>query len=151
MTKLISWNVNGIRACVGKGFLDFFQEADADIFCLQETKLQEGQIDLELPGYHQYWNYAKKKGYSGTAMFTYAMITGVKQGWLKAREYAPAVRKAWLSLVSYINENGDVTEVCSGTNKRNNRQYYYDRPKKTGDYHGQAPVLWCAFALMENK
>ena len=70
MTKLISWNVNGIRACVGKGFLDFFQEADADIFCLQETKLQEGQIDLELPGYHQYWNYAKKKGYSGTAMFT---------------------------------------------------------------------------------
>ena len=88
---------------------------------------------------------------SGTAMFTYAMITGVKQGWLKAREYAPAVRKAWLSLVSYINENGDVTEVCSGTNKRNNRQYYYDRPKKTGDYHGQAPVLWCAFALMENK
>ena len=64
MTKLISWNVNGIRACVGKGFLDFFQEADADIFCLQETKLQEGQIDLELPGYHQYWNYAKKKGYS---------------------------------------------------------------------------------------
>lgn len=88
---------------------------------------------------------------SGTAMFTYAMITGVKQGWLKAREYAPAVRKAWLSLVSYINEAGDVTEVCSGTNKRNNRQYYYDRPKKTGDYHGQAPVLWCAFALMENK
>ena len=79
------------------------------------------------------------------------MITGVKQGWLKAREYAPAVRKAWLSLVSYINEAGDVTEVCSGTNKRNNRQYYYDRPKKTGDYHGQAPVLWCAFALMENK
>ena len=70
MTKLISWNVNGIRACVGKGFLDFFQEADADIICLQETKLQEGQIDLELPGYHQYWNYAKKKGYSGTAMFT---------------------------------------------------------------------------------
>lgn len=67
--KFISWNVNGLRACVGKGFLDFFREADADIFCLQETKLQEGQIDLELPGYYQYWNYAEKKGYSGTAVF----------------------------------------------------------------------------------
>ena len=67
MTKLISWNVNGLRACVGKNFLDFFHEADADVFCLQETKLQAGQIDLELPGYHQYWNYAEKKGYSGTS------------------------------------------------------------------------------------
>ena len=70
MLKLISWNVNGIRACLGKGFMDFFLEANADIFCLQETKCQEGQIDLELPGYHQYWNYAIKKGYSGTAVFT---------------------------------------------------------------------------------
>ena len=68
--KLISWNVNGIRACVQKGFLDFFREADADIFCIQETKMQEGQLELELPGYHQYWNYAVKKGYSGTAVFT---------------------------------------------------------------------------------
>lgn len=68
--KLISWNVNGLRACVQKGFLDFFHEADADIFCVQETKLQEGQIDLKLPGYYQYWNYAVKKGYSGPAVFT---------------------------------------------------------------------------------
>ena len=68
--KLISWNVNGLRACMGKGFMDFFKEQDADIFCLQETKLQKGQIELELPGYHQYWNYAEKKGYSGTAIFT---------------------------------------------------------------------------------
>lgn len=68
--KLISWNVNGLRACLQKGFMDFFKEADADIFCLQETKLQEGQHDLELPGYYQYWNYADKKGYSGTALFT---------------------------------------------------------------------------------
>ena len=68
--KLISWNVNGLRACVGKNFLDFFKEIDADIFCIQESKLQEGQIDLELPGYYQYWNYAEKKGYSGTAIFT---------------------------------------------------------------------------------
>ena len=70
MKKMISWNVNGLRACVGKGFLEYVKEADADIFCIQESKLQEGQIDLDLPGYHQYWNYAKKKGYSGTAMFT---------------------------------------------------------------------------------
>jgi len=68
--KLISWNVNGLRACMGKGFMEFFNETEADIFCLQETKLQEGQISLELPGYHQYWNYAEKKGYSGTAVFT---------------------------------------------------------------------------------
>ncbi len=68
--KLISWNVNGLRACVNKGFLEYFREADADIFCIQETKLQEGQIQLDLPGYYQYWNYAERKGYSGTAVFT---------------------------------------------------------------------------------
>jgi len=68
--KLISWNVNGLRACVGKGFLDFFAAADADIFCVQETKLQPGQLELELPGYQQYWNSAEKKGYSGTALFS---------------------------------------------------------------------------------
>ena len=69
MKKFISWNVNGIRACVTKGFLDYFKDTDADFFCLQETKLQAGQIELELEGYHQYWNYAEKKGYSGTAIF----------------------------------------------------------------------------------
>ena len=68
--KLISWNVNGLRACMGKGFMDFFNDVEADVFCLNETKLQEGQIDLDLPGYHQYWNYAEKKGYSGVALFT---------------------------------------------------------------------------------
>jgi len=68
--KLISWNVNGLRALMGKGFMDIFAQLEADVFCLQETKLQQGQIELELPGYHQYWNYAEKKGYSGTAIFT---------------------------------------------------------------------------------
>lgn len=68
--KLISWNVNGLRACVQKGFLEYFKRVDADIFCIQESKLQEGQIDLELEGYHQYWNYAEKKGYSGVAVFS---------------------------------------------------------------------------------
>ena len=70
MKKMISWNVNGLRACLGKGFLEYVKESDADIFCIQESKCQEGQVELELPGYHQYWNYAEKKGYSGTAMFT---------------------------------------------------------------------------------
>lgn len=78
--KCISWNVNGLRACMGKGFTDFFSEIDADIFCLQETKLQAGQIDLPLPGYHQYWNYAEKKGYSGTAIFTKAEPQNVIYG-----------------------------------------------------------------------
>ena len=68
--KFISWNVNGLRACVGKNFMEDFEKLDADFFCLQETKLQKGQIDLQLPGYYQYWNYAVKKGYSGTAIFT---------------------------------------------------------------------------------
>lgn len=78
--RLISWNVNGLRACVGKNFMEFFQEIDADIFCLQETKLQEGQINLELPGYFQYWNYAVKKGYSGTAIFTKKEPISVRYG-----------------------------------------------------------------------
>jgi len=78
--KLISWNVNGLRAVMGKGFMDVFNSLDADIFCLQETKLQAGQIDMPLPGYHQYWNYAEKKGYSGTAIFTRRQPLSVRCG-----------------------------------------------------------------------
>ncbi|MDF2547642.1 MAG: exodeoxyribonuclease [Anaerosolibacter sp.] len=78
--KLVSWNVNGLRACVGKGFLEYFKEVDADIFCIQESKLQEGQIDLNLEGYGQYWNYAVKKGYSGTAVFTKKEPLSVQYG-----------------------------------------------------------------------
>ncbi len=80
MKKFISWNVNGLRACVTKGFLDFFNEVQADVFCVQETKLQQGQIELDLKGYHQFWNYAEKKGYSGTAMFTKEEPLSVKYG-----------------------------------------------------------------------
>lgn len=80
MKQFISWNVNGLRACVGKGFLDFVAEADADIFCIQESKLQAGQIDLDLPSYHQYWNYAEKKGYSGTAVFSKEEPVSVSYG-----------------------------------------------------------------------
>jgi exodeoxyribonuclease-3 len=78
--KFVSWNVNGLRACVKKGFLDYFHEVDADIFCIQETKLQEGQISLDIEGYHQYWNYALKKGYSGTAVFTKQKPLSVRYG-----------------------------------------------------------------------
>lgn len=78
--KFVSWNVNGIRACTGKGFMDFFKDIDADFFSIQESKLQAGQLELDLPGYHQYWNYAKKKGYSGTAIFTKHEPINVKYG-----------------------------------------------------------------------
>ncbi|MCW0484554.1 glycoside hydrolase family 88/105 protein [Gaoshiqia sediminis] len=86
---------------------------------------------------------------SGSAMFTYALITGVKQGWLDAEKYAPVARKAWMALVPYVDKKGAVSEVCVGTNKKYDKQYYYDRPRRTGDYHGQAPFLWCIVALME--
>ncbi len=78
--KFVSWNVNGLRACVQKGFMEYFNETDADFFCLQETKLQESQIELDLPGYEQYWCYAQKKGYSGTAIFTKHTPISVTRG-----------------------------------------------------------------------
>jgi unsaturated rhamnogalacturonyl hydrolase len=86
---------------------------------------------------------------SCTGMFTFAMVTGVKHGWLDARTFAPAARRAWLSLVSYINENGDVSDVCEGTNKKNDRQFYLDRKRLTGDMHGQAPILWTSTVLLQ--
>lgn len=85
---------------------------------------------------------------SGTGMFAFAMITGVKNGWLDAAVYGPAARKAWLALVACIDENGDVRDVCEGTNKKADRQHYLDRQRVTGDLHGQAPVVWCATALL---
>lgn len=85
---------------------------------------------------------------SGTGMFAFAMITGVKNGWLPAKTYGPAARKAWLGLVKHIDQNADVADVCEGTNKGFTVQYYLDRQRKLGDLHGQAPVLWCAMALL---
>ncbi len=85
---------------------------------------------------------------SCTAMFTFAMITGVKNGWLDKKKYGRAARKGWLGLITYLDPNGDVREVCVGTGKQNSLQYYLDRPRITGDLHGQAPVLWCASALL---
>jgi rhamnogalacturonyl hydrolase YesR len=87
---------------------------------------------------------------SCSAMFAYAMITGGKSGWLKEIDYECCARKAWIALVDYLNEDNDMTNVCIGTNKENSREYYYNRKRNTGDYHGQAPMLWCAFALLNN-
>jgi unsaturated rhamnogalacturonyl hydrolase len=85
---------------------------------------------------------------SGSAMFTFALITGVKSGWLDAKTYGPAARKAWIAIVGYIDQNGDVTSVCEGTNKLNDVSYYLQRKRRTGDFHGQAPLLWAASALL---
>jgi unsaturated rhamnogalacturonyl hydrolase len=85
---------------------------------------------------------------SSTGMFTFALITGVKNGWLDAASYGPAARKGWLALVGYIDQNADVTSICEGTNKKNDLEYYLARARRTGDFHGQAPVLWCASALL---
>lgn len=85
---------------------------------------------------------------SCTGMFTFAFITGVKHGWLDAATYGPAARKGWLALLTYLEPNGDIREVCEGTNKKNERQYYLDRQRITGDLHGQAPILWCASAFL---
>ena len=109
--KFISWNVNGIRACVKKGFLDFFNETDADIFCIQESKMQEGQLDLDLPGYHQYWNYAVKKGYSGTGIFTKEEPISVSYG-LGIEEHDQEGRVITLEFEDYYfitDEDGAVT------------------------------------------
>lgn len=85
---------------------------------------------------------------SSTGMFTYAFITGVKAGWLDAATYGPAARRGWLALITYLDESANLREVCIGTGASNNRQHYLDRPRRTGDMHGQAPVLWCATALL---
>lgn len=86
---------------------------------------------------------------SCTGMFSYALISGVKNGWLDEKIYGGAARKGWLALVSYITPEGDVTDICEGTNKLNDKQYYLNRRRITGDMHGQAPVLWCAYALLQ--
>jgi unsaturated rhamnogalacturonyl hydrolase len=85
---------------------------------------------------------------SSTAMFAYAFVTGVKQGWLPEEKYGPAARKAWIALAGYLTADGDLREVCVGTGKRDSLQYYLDRPRAVGDAHGQAPMLWTAAALV---
>ncbi len=86
---------------------------------------------------------------SGSAMFTYAIILGIKNGWLDAATYTPIARKAWIALTGYINKDGDISNVCEGTNRKDDYQYYLNRKQKTGDMHGQAPILWCVYALLK--
>jgi unsaturated rhamnogalacturonyl hydrolase len=87
---------------------------------------------------------------SSSAMFSFAMITGVKHGWLDAAAYGPAARKSWIAVVGYVDQNNDVTQVCEGTGKKDDLQYYYNRKRRTGDFHGQAPVMWAASALLRD-
>ena len=139
MTELLKWlpENNPDRPAILKGYLKMMES-------LKSFQAESGMWN-QLVDAPDCWPET-----SGTAMFAYSMITGVRHGWLSAAEYGPVARKAWMGLVPYINEDGDVTEVCVGTGKRNDRQYYYDRPRITGDYHGQAPVLWCTYALLED-
>ncbi len=88
---------------------------------------------------------------SSSAMFTFAMITGVKNGWLDPYTYGPAARRAWIAVTGYIDQNNDVTSVCAGTSKKDDEEYYLERPRKTGDFHGQAPILWAASALLRES
>jgi len=85
---------------------------------------------------------------SSSGMFTFALISGVKNGWLDPLAYGPAARKAWIAVSGYVDQNSDVTSVCEGTNKKNDLEYYLERKRRTGDYHGQAPILWSASALL---
>jgi rhamnogalacturonyl hydrolase YesR len=82
-------------------------------------------------------------------MFTFAMIEGVRHGWLAEKTYGPVARRAWIALAGFVDQNADVTNICAGTNKENSYDYYMARPRRTGDFHGQAPVLWAARALLE--
>lgn len=115
--KLVSWNVNGLRACVGKGFEDSFKVLDADVFCLQETKMQEGQLDLQFPGYESYWNYADKKGYSGTAIYTrvkplsVTMDMGIDQHDNEGRVIAAEYEKFYLVCVYVPNSQDELKRL----------------------------------------
>lgn len=115
--KLVSWNVNGLRACVGKGFEDSFKSLDADVFCLQETKMQEGQLDLQFPGYESYWNYADKKGYSGTAIYTrvkplsVTMDMGIDQHDHEGRVIAAEYEKFYLVCVYVPNSQDELKRL----------------------------------------
>lgn len=115
--KLVSWNVNGLRACVGKGFEDSFKALDADVFCLQETKMQEGQLDLQFPGYESYWNYADKKGYSGTAIYSrvkplsVTMDMGIDQHDHEGRVIAAEYEKFYLVCVYVPNSQDELKRL----------------------------------------
>ncbi|MGF2616024.1 exodeoxyribonuclease III [Rossellomorea vietnamensis] len=141
--KLVSWNVNGIRACVKKGFLDFFHETDADIFCIQESKLQEGQISLELESYHQYWNYAERKGYSGTAVFTKEKPLSISYG-IGEEESEPEGRSITLEFEKFFllnvytpNSKRDLTRLADRLNWEERVRSYIK------ELDAVKPVIYC--------
>lgn len=141
--KLISWNVNGLRACVNKGFLDFFQDIDADIVCVQETKLQEGQIELDLTGYEQYWNYAEKKGYSGTAVFTKEKPQNVIYG-LGIEEHDKEGRMLTLEFDSFFLTNVYTPNSQRGLARLDYRMEWDDAFRSfVSDLRSNKPVIVC--------
>ena len=143
MKKFISWNVNGLRACVGKNFLEDFKALDADAFCLQETKLQEGQIDLDLPGYFQYWNYAEKKGYSGTAIFTKEEPLSVTLG-IDSPEHDCEGRAITLEYDSYYLITFYVPNAQDGLKRIDYRMAWEDKVREyVGKLAKKKPVIIC--------
>nr|MCR4747204.1 exodeoxyribonuclease III [Clostridiales bacterium] len=143
MKKFISWNVNGLRACVGKNFLEDFKALDADAFCLQETKLQEGQIDLDLPGYFQYWNYAEKKGYSGTAIFTKEEPLAVTLG-IGSPEHDCEGRAITLEYDSYYLITLYVPNAQDGLKRIDYRMAWEDKVREyVGKLAKKKPVIIC--------
>lgn len=143
MKKFISWNVNGLRACVGKNFLEDFKALDADAFCLQETKLQEGQIDLDLPGYHQYWNYAEKKGYSGTAIFTKDEPLAVTLG-IGSPEHDCEGRAITLEYENYYLITFYVPNAQDGLKRIDYRMDWEDKVRSyVGSLAKKKPVIIC--------
>ena len=143
MMKLISWNVNGLRACMGKGFAEYFSAEDADIFCLQETKLQEGQIDFAPDGYHAYWNYAVKKGYSGTAVFTRQEPLRVRYGMGK-EEHDQEGRLITLEFPSFTLVTVYTPNAQRGLTRLNYRmEWEADFRRYLKALDGEKPVIVC--------
>ena len=141
--KLVSWNVNGIRACVKKGFMDFFTDVDADIFCIQESKLQEGQIQLDLENYHQYWNYAERKGYSGTAVFTKQEPLSVSYG-IGEAEDEPEGRSITLEFEDYFLLNVYTPNSKRDLSRLADRLQWEERVRAyIKELDGMKPVIYC--------
>jgi exodeoxyribonuclease III len=149
--KLISWNVNGIRACVKKGFLDYFNEVNADIFCIQESKLQEGQIELDLPQYEQYWNYAERKGYSGTAVFTKIKPLSVTYGFTED-EREPEGRIITLEFADFFLVNVYTPNSKRDLSRLKERLQWEDKLRKyLMDLDRKKPVILCGDLNVAHK
>lgn len=151
MKKFVSWNVNGIRACMGKGFLDAFTSLDADIFCLQETKLQAGQIDLPLEGYYQYWSYAEKKGYSGTAIFTKEEPLSVSEG-VGVEDLDTEGRMIALEFPDYYFITVYVPNAQDGLKRIDHRCRWEDAfREKVSELQKKKPVILCGDLNVAHK